>query len=279
MDKNIKFFELKELSEIPLKPADERIILCDKLNSVQVLSLCLNKTADHIVQKSNIFIQEELRFSASVLKSPEIFIKFPLSVIMGEENPTIKTESEVAELSIFLTVPTEKETVLEELENYVAQYCKRSSIVADIRTVGDEMLSNCLFNAPYVNAENTNSNVERNYDSISIDPTKKPQVFAGHDDSRVIIGCRDMYGQLNVHKLIERIRLCYVKNPGKMINFESGGAGIGSFMIFDSCMSFYLAVDPGKSTTLCCSFPTGMSAKQRDEVPKNVHIILNPEKK
>ncbi len=279
MDENVKVFELKELSEVAEKPTEERIILCDNLSSIQVLSLCLNQTADHIVQKSNVHSNSELKFSAAVIKSPELFIKYPLSFILGNENPSSESEKSSAELSQYLAIPQDKDTVLDDLEAYVGSHCKRSSIVSDIRTAADEMISNCLFNAPYVNAANTNSNINRDYSNISVDPLKKPHVFAGRDQNRIIIGCKDMYGRLNVNKLIERIKLCYVNNPGKMINFDAGGAGIGSFMIFDSCMSFYVAVDAGLSTTLCCTFPLGMSAKQRDEVPKNIHIIVNSKRK
>lgn len=277
MDKKVKYFELKDFSEGLSNSSEEKIILCDKLSSVQVLTLCLNKNAAHIVQKSNVQIDNELKLSSYSLKSPETFIKYPLSIIKGLENPSADTEKNCSELSYFLTEPMDKEKALEELETYISQHCKRSSIIADIRVAADELISNCLYNAPYVNMENSNSNIVRDYSNISIDPAKKPHMFASHDQNRMIIGCKDFYGRLNVNKLIEKIKLCYINNPGQMINYKSGGAGIGSFMIFDSCMSFYVAVDPNKSTTLCCTFPLKMSAKERDEVPKNVHIILNSE--
>lgn len=275
MDEKKKYLELNEYSEELSKSSEEKIILCDKLTSVQVLTLCLNGNTEHIVQKSNVLIDAELKLSSYSLKSPEVFINYPLSVIIGIENPSAETEKEAAGLSKFLSVPSDKEDVLDDLEAYMNEHCKRSSVIADIRVAADELISNSLYNAPYVNQANSNSNVSRDYSNISIDPQKKPHLFAGHDETRAIIGCKDLYGRLNVSKLIERIKLCYINNPGEMINYKAGGAGIGSFMIFDSCMSFYVAVDPEKSTTLCCTFPLKMSAKERDEVPKNVHIILN----
>ena len=278
MDQKNNFYELKELSEILTKPEDEKIILCDRLTSIQVLSMCFNKTAEHIVQKSNMEIETELKLSSYTTNSPEMFIKFPLSVILGVEKPSAETEAEKLGLTFFLTEPTDKEMALEQLDIYIAKYCKRQSVIADIRLAADELISNSLFNAPYVNKDNTNSNIERDYSKISIDPLKKPHIYAGYDQNRVIIGCTDFYGKLNINKLIERIKLCYVNNPGEMINYEAGGAGIGSYMIFDSCMSYYVAVDPGVATTLCCAFPVNMSAKERNEVPKNVHIILNEAK-
>ena len=278
MDQKNNFYELKELSEILAKPSDEKIILCDRLTSVQVLSMCSDKTAEHIVQKSNMQIETELKLSSYTTNSPEMFIKYPLSVIMGVDNPTPESETSKLGLSVFLTKPEVKEIVLEKLDAFIAQHCKRQSVIADIRLAADELISNSLFNAPYVNLDNSNANIERDYAKISIDPLKKPHVYAGYDQNRVIIGCTDFYGQLNINKLIERIKSCYVNNPGEMINYEAGGAGIGSYMIFDSCMSYYVAVDPGVATTLCCAFPVNMSAKERNEVPKNVHIILNQAK-
>lgn len=275
MNSKTFFYEMKELSELLSKPPEEKIILCDKLTSVQVLSICSDKQADHVVQKSNVEIERELKLSYSATQAPDLFIKYPLSVIMGEENPSEETEKEKLGLSFFLSTPDDKDTALEKLEEYIGQYCKRQSVVADIRLCADELVSNSLFNAPYVNKENSNANVERDYSKISIDATRKPHIFAGFHQNRILMGCTDFYGRLNISKLIDRIKLCYINNPGQMINYEAGGAGIGSYMVFDSCMSYYVAVDPDKSSTICCSFPVNMSAKERSEVPKNVHIILS----
>lgn len=275
MELKTTFYEIKELSELITKPDDEKIILCDKLTAVEVLSICSDKHANHIVQKSNIKSDAELKLSSSMTNSPEMFIRFPLSVIMGAEHPTEQTEKERQGLSFFMTVPEDRESILSQIEQYIGKHCKRKSVIDDIRLAADELITNCLFNAPYVNKDNSNATVDRISSEISIDADKKPHIFAGFDANRVIIGCTDYYGRLNVRKLIERIKLCYVNNPSSMINYEAGGAGIGSYLIFDTCMSYYVAVDPEVATTICCAFPVNMSAVERNQIPKNIHIILN----
>jgi hypothetical protein len=84
---------------------------------------------------------------------------------------------------------------------------------------------------------------------------------------------KDQYGTLNIEKLIERIKLCYIHNPKSQINFGPGGSGIGTFMIFDSCTSLYVAVQRGICTTVCCTFATKLSARKRNQIPKNIHLL------
>ncbi len=272
MNSKTKFIELKDPSEWTQKQMDEKVVLCDQLSSIDVLNLCLDKTVDHVVQKSNVHADNELQLSLKTVTSPECFFKYPISVIKGILDPTPETEKANAEMSVFLNKPSDKDTVLDQLETYIKQYCKRGSIASDIRIVADELISNSLFNAPYTR-NSLNLNIARDYANITIDQNKKPHVFAGYDENRLIIGCTDFYGRLNTAKLMERIKFCYVNNPGEVINFNVGGAGIGSYMIFDACMSYYVAVDPGVSSTVCCTFPLNMSAKQRNDLPKNIHII------
>ena len=146
--------------------------------------------------------------------------------------------------------------------------------MTDILLCSDEVITNSIYNAPFVDQHNNFSGPTRDFSKVQIDPDKKARFFIGADPDRVIIGCRDQYGTLNPDKLIDRIKRCYESNPGEVMNFGQGGAGIGSFLIFDSCVSMYIAVDAGQSTTICCAFPLGLSATKRSLVPKNLHVVV-----
>jgi hypothetical protein len=273
--KKIRVFHLDLSSDVDIPATDENIIVCDRLSSVKVLSLCLEKSVNHIVQTSNTSSEAEIKLSSTMILSPEEFMNYPLSLILGIEKPTAETEKQASGVSFQIGEIDDKSKALNKIDEFVVKHSNRGSLATDIRLVADELITNSIFNAPYVNLENSNSPMPRDSNQIKIDPARKPLVFAGATDDRIVLGCTDYYGRLNIKKLIERIQQCYVNGPRQMMNFGPGGAGIGSFMIFDSCISFYLAVNPGKSTTVGCAFPIKMSTQERYSVPKNLHVIFN----
>lgn len=274
MKKLIRVVELDNLISAERNAGDETIIICDQLSSNEVLSLVLNNKFNHVIQKSNLGLNTEIKSASAMIHSPEKFVKFPLSVVLGEENPTAETEKELAEISWTISDPSEKQEIVEGVELYASKSTGLKSLAHDIRMVADEMVTNCIYNAPSVDMENSFSGVRRATGNVTIDPSKRPQLFIGRDKSRLVVGCTDYYGRLNINKMIERIYLCYLKNPSEMMNFGAGGAQIGCYMMFESCISFYVAVEKGKSTTLVCAFPRQMSSQKRRATPKNLHIMI-----
>ena len=269
---SLEIFELTTADDPSNLNTTAPIVVCDSLGSEYVLSLFSRSKIQHIIQKSNLNHQSEIQISATMLQSPDQFRQFPLSTILGVHNPTSDSEAQLAEVNHQLSHPDEKSLVLDQIEKWVAESNHQRSIANDVRLIADELISNSIFNAPYVDFENSFSGPTRDKNKISIDPAKKPRVFIGRDHDRLIVGCQDFYGTLNVNRVIERIRICYESNPGQVMNFGTGGAGIGSFMVFDSCSSLYIAVEVGVSTTICCALPLKMSAVRRKKIPKNLHI-------
>lgn len=266
----IEIHSLDDLNKIDQLP---KFVVGDQIPHLMVLSICADKGVNHVVQKSNLKSDVEMSLAATMLKSPRTYIEYPLSVIFAAPKPSQKTEVDHADLFIELSEVEEKSTALEDLTEYVLQHANPKSIIHDVKLVADELVTNAIYNAPYVDAANRTSGPDRVAGSVQIDPQKKPQLFAGSDDQRLVVGVKDFYGRLNTNSLIERIRRCYETNPRDQMNFGGGGAGIGSFMIFDSAASMTIAVDPGKSTTICCTFPLGLPARKRNSIPKNIHIL------
>ncbi|MGZ5280306.1 MAG: hypothetical protein ACXWC9_10205, partial [Pseudobdellovibrionaceae bacterium] len=224
-----------------------------------------------VVQKSNIKSQAEIHFSSLMLSSPSNFFQYPLSCILGTSIPSMEDEQKMTGLSYIVEKLLDRKKILSDIEAYVKTLTSSPALLNDVLTVIDETLTNAVYNAPFV-SENAAS-PSREIVDFPIDPVKRPFLFVGHDAERIIVGCRDSYGSLNVDSLIIRIKTCYESNVSEMINFGEGGAGIGSFLMFNSCASMYIGVDSGLSTTVCCSFPFKLSATSRSEMPKNIHLI------
>lgn len=253
----------------PLPP----VIVGDNLPAVVLLQLCETEGVRHIVQRSNLNPDSETRISILMLDNPHDFLRFPVSYILGVKAPTLRTEESLAEIRVQVETPQQKAEIVKKIVEFAKRFRNPQSLIYDISVVADELISNALYNAPYVDETNARSGPERQPSSISVDPSKKPEVIAGSDGTRLVVGVRDHYGKLNTHKLVERIRKCYENNLRDQISYMAGGAGIGSFMIFETCAGMYVAVEKGRSTIVFCSFPIGMPASKRSSIPKNIHIL------
>ena len=270
----MKLLEIPDIDSAENLHSSADIVIADQFPAATVLSLYTRRNVRHIVQKSNLGSELEIKLASTMVLAPQQFIDFPLATIFGHENPDQKTENALAEYSFHISDVDQKAEYLDMLEEYVQRFSNPKSLSLDVRAVADEIVTNSVFNAPFVDMENSHSGPTRDKGKVMIDPAKKPYGFAGHDKERLIFGCKDFYGRLNVRKIIARIQLCYQSNPGQIINYGPGGAGIGSFIIFDSCISLYIAVEPNQSTTICCAFPISMAARQRNLVPKNLHVYF-----
>lgn len=273
MSNRFQPFELVNAESLSPNDKPGAIVISDNLPSLNVLSLYIQNNVNHIIQKSNFKSENELEVSSLMMSNPTVFIDYPLSAIFGCDNPTYETETKFTQFSSVLENVTHKRNVLAQIENYLTTISNSKSFITDVLTASDEIITNSIYNAPFIAINEEASGTSRDYKKVTIDPSKKPYIFVGKDNDRIIVGCRDLYGSLNTQHLIKRIKKCYENNPGEAMNFGPGGAGIGTFLIFDSCISLYIAVDSGISTTICCAFPLKVSATKRSQIPKNLHII------
>jgi hypothetical protein len=109
--------------------------------------------------------------------------------------------------------------------------------------------------------------------SVEMQNPFKGQLFAGVLDDRLGIGCRNPFGSLQLKPLLNKMQKCYGDGVGESINMGPGGAGIGSFLVFNTGSSYYVAIVKGEATVLSISVPINMSARKRGELPKNLHFF------
>ncbi len=267
------FVEVHSAAELatlrPLPP----IVIGDQFSAADVLDLYERDGTQHVIQRSNLALESEKRLSLLMLNEPDLFLSFPLSAILGPTKPNKQSEVQAAAIQIDILSVSQKNEILKQIKAYLETVTQSKSLVYDISIVADELITNAIFNAPYVDPNNTRSGPARNSNLVEIDLAKQPRFFCGKDSERIIIGVRDAYGTLNTDRLISRIQLSYRTNPKDQMSFAEGGAGIGTFMIFESCATFYVGVKKGASTVVCCAFPTGISSRQRTLMPKNLHVL------
>lgn len=259
--------DLDRLTEMP------SIVVADHLANSEVIALAQKLDISHVVQKSSLNFAKEIDFSRRLLANPQNYFNFPLTMIFSNKNPCMAIENQIASANIFLGSPTQKDEALLIIEELAIQIVKSKSTIDDLKLIGDELITNAIYNAPYISKTGENLNIERNSEKVEIDPMKQPRLFFAHDAEMVAIGVQDFYGSLDVNRILGRIAGCYSNGIGNQILYGPGGAGIGSFMMYEASTSFIVGVNKGISTCICCNLPVQLSTRSRSVLPKNIHIV------
>lgn len=271
-EKGVTVIQLDGDTVPPIK--NEKIVaVCDQREPQQLLDLVLDHGATQIVQQSNLAIKNEINASALMLNDPDHFIKFPVSSILDPLDAGAKKEKSLMVLDSGFSRANEKSALLDNIKNELDKMTKSMSFVSELLAVADELITNAIFNAPFVDADNGGSGASRNDQLVQMDKGLNGKVFLGRDNERLVIGCQDPYGSLNLTRLFSRVRDCYKTGLADNINMGSGGAGIGSFIVYNTSCSYYAAVKTGAATLICCTIPLMLSARKRAVIPKNLHYF------
>jgi len=260
-------------SQTPI-PKGPSILVADSLTPEQVLRCYLEQGYSQIVQTSSSTFETQLVSSARTSLDPQVLLDYPLSSILAPDDVGAKSQGRLTLFSAQFSRAVEKSKIMRQVEGVLQTKVKSSSLLGEAITVTDELVTNAIFNAPFTDLENLHPGESRENLSVAMTEGHHGELFLGTDGERLVIGCRDPYGSLNAKELTERITNCYTQGVAATMNLSGrGGAGIGSFMIFNSSASYHLAVGIGKITMVCATLLLKGSGRTRAEAPKSLHIL------
>ena len=273
MTQPIQLIKFRKPEDIRSDEIIGKVLFTDNLNTKSILDFCLEKKIDHVVQMSNLDHTHELEVALKISQNPTEYFDFPLStLILCPEKGNLEKEFELRKVYFEIERPDQKEEMLSKMEAYLKDNTNSKSLISDILSVADELFTNAIFNAPFVDLESNQFPIDRKISEVSVNKEKRPYLFISNDFERIILGCCDHYGSLNVPRLLGRVRKCYETGVAEMINYSIGGAGVGSYLILEKSTSVYLGVQKGKRTTICCAFPLIHNSVKRAQMPKNLHL-------
>lgn len=249
----IKFLELPT-SEAAKKFNEMVIGIGDQFRPEEVLAFALDEGVHQIVQTSSVASQKEVHLSTLMLKEPAKYLQLPMSCILDPENVNQTREKELTLLEFSFSRASEKAETLRKCSEEISDLIKTKKIVTDVCLVVDELFTNALFNAPFNQKQAGVKTVER-AGTLDFTVDKKATIRVGVDEDRVAVVCIDQYGTLNLQDLLKRIRACYERGVGAMLNWGPGGAGVGSYMIFHNSLGYYVGIQPGKKAVVSCTLP------------------------
>lgn len=251
-----------------------KVSISEEADVVSSINLALDGDVEHICHLGHPFLSEGVNSAALLLKNSSAISSYPLSTALRPEDAGALTEQALCLYEAKFVESDQKTQLMDDLQAVLLKKNVIPTIASDVLNIADELFTNAVYNAPFVDFENNSVGIQRHGANIRMHPGKEGRLILGADESRIVIGCRDTYGTLNLIKLFTRIKSCYEKGVAANINMSRGGAGIGSYMVFHAAMSYFAVVDQGLQTTICCTLPLKMSGRTRAELPKNLHFVF-----
>lgn len=228
----------------------------------------------HVCQSSGFMFEQEMKSSRAIYSNTERFFRQPATVALWPEEVDSRSEEKSLFLNRSFSSSLEKPLLLDEMKTLLERLIKSQTTIAELCGVADEFITNALFNAPFIDPlTNQNAKLDRSTTVVDLPRGKEARLFLAEDGQRLLIGIHDPFGSLDVRSYLERIAHCYNAGVADSINFGEGGAGIGSYIIFNAGSSLYYGVRPGINTTLVCVVPFKLSRRLREGMPKHLHWI------
>ncbi len=251
-----------------------KIAVGSSLEPATLVDQYLRYGYSHICQQDGHEFARELRSSELMIKDKSAFKNFPIASILTPDDLGKTSEEALTLVDFEFSSSTQKREALVEVGSGLDSIGLSKTLAEDIIGVADEMFTNAIYNAPFVDGKtHVNPGVSRHNFEIRLEKGKHGRLLLAHDESRLVIGCEDRYGSLSLRKYVSKIKATLDHGAAATMNFGSGGAGLGSYIIFNSGCSLYVGVWPGEATIFCCVIPLGMSNRKRIQLAKNLHLI------
>jgi hypothetical protein len=240
----------------------------------QVLRLATELGYTHVIQKNGLEYAKELQTTEILVDNPTGFFNFPVASIFNPTDLSPEGDKKAILADTLFTSSAQKRDILDGFMKSMESRTLPRTLIEDITLVADEMFTNAVFNAPFVDKmTHENANVSRHSMEVSFNSNQPGRMLMAADETRIMIACEDPYGSLNLNGYLSRIKATYDRGAAATINFGAGGAGIGSYIIFNTSASLFVGVKAGRATIIACLLPLGLSNRKRSLLPKHLHWI------
>jgi hypothetical protein len=265
----------KEIDATSFESVDSQCIgISNSLPPQEILRLATENNFTHICQRQGLEFKKEIITSENLIHAPESFFEFPVASVFSPNDLNRKSEMKFVSATANFNSSYKKREILDMFVKVMESKGVSQTISADVVSIADEMYTNAIFNAPFVDKKSVfNPGVDRSDTEIVLPRGRDGLLVLAHDKNRLMIACQDPFGALNIDGYLSKIKSTYERGAAASMNFGPGGAGIGSYIIFNTCVSFYVGVKSGRASIVACVLPLGMSNRKRTLMPKHIHWL------
>lgn len=238
-----------------------------------IITLLRDYEIEHFVQTNRNDFFFDLFAASLMLKKPSRFMKNPVPFFIQNFKKDLIKHHEVRSKTWTFQSTAQKNTIMGELENFLSGHARTQNYSSSAIMIADELVSNALFSAPVdEDSKALYQNLPRS-SSIVLDMSKECELFVSHDEHRLLLGCTDPFGSVDMKKIIQRLYTIYVLEDSKP-DLKSQSAGLGIKMMIDNSCGFYLVYKRNIKTLVCCAIPISLSYKKSELYPKNLHFSM-----
>ncbi len=237
------------------------VYISEGVASADILNKFKNQRNFHLIQEDSINITSELNLSAQMIMNPQSFIESPMEFVLSPSGTKSDTDKVIYECDF--SRQEEKYEILNEVEAAVVKNTQSQSLIYDIQSIADELVTNAIFHSKSAGKR-----------SNEMHGNKSGNIQIGINENYLIISCSDPYGKLIPEKLFERLYTCYTSDVAESINQGEGGAGLGLFLVHGMSTGYIVAVEEGVKTVITALLPLKMSNRKKLGLSKNMHSLF-----
>ena len=226
---------------------DSTILVEDALNPSQILEMCINRNLKHVIQNSKMSLKQKFEIAQRLLKNPLESLHFGFPLFKDAE------VSHIFEFSSDTNRTNLLKTVLEKLNVDIKNH-NQEHIVSSV----EELIMNAQVHAP-------------RYGSFK--SPHRMSFLTEKKDDYVALSVFDDYGTLTVNRFLNKILNTFTLGVKKSINYGTGGAGLGSSIIFANAEVLYLGILPKRITRVTVLCPFKKREKEKELEQKSIQII------
>ena len=241
----------------PVLEIEKSILVTEGMTASDVIECAHERGVRHLIQKDGVSFEKEKKLAEVMINEPAKFFADPLRAIIGGDPQTDRA------FSFQCTATETKRALLVKIREFLDQHEKTKSVRDEVLLAADEIFTNA----------SKNTGVFYSKESIGVTRPGVIEFVCYVEVDRVVILCTDSYGGLVIPNLVGKIRHCYEKGIAGAIQQGDAGAGIGSFLIFNNCSSYYLGVDRGKKTVVGGSFQHTPRSPDKSALSKHFNFV------
>lgn len=237
------------------------------------LELLIENKTNHLCVEDAGYFPQEVASATTILANPNCFFSDTVRTILAPG-----TKDSIETLSYSFNKAVEKNLILDSVRENLEFKSKSGTLISDVCLCIDELFTNAIYNAPFVDLETgLNPGIDRQDYSISMPAHKSGQLNLGFSEDRLVVICKDPFGSLVMLPFLQRLKECHSKGVSNTIRHGVGGAGIGTYMVLQAASSLYIGVNHAKETVLAAVFNWKWSGRMRAKASKNLHCITTKE--
>ncbi len=266
---DINVVEAKDLNyQIPTKDAEKTIVVGSGMGMDECIKIANFTGLKHFVNEDRSDFFYGLFCASILIKQPQSFVQNPITFFRIHMNADLKPdEAREAPTERIIKVDgiDQKYDALSDIQKELNKN-KMTRVFADEAQIAlDELMINAFYQGPGTHAATVKAPSEKQPSEKSL------EVFMIYNSRRLIVGCIDQYGSLNVSNLVNHL---YNRSNESLlaVRENSRTGGLGLTYIIEHSATFYAVCGQGVNTMVATMFPLREGGSMLESYPKNLHL-------